>query len=122
MRAGRRKGLEESDPTGRLEVRNALQAVLDEGFRRVEALRLSLLQHDTGQHLFLPQCVGGRYHRDLLDRRMLDQHRLNLCRGNVLPGTPDHVLDSIDEDVSTVLLAPRNIAGVEPAAAPRSFR
>ena len=75
--------LDELDAAGTLVVRDAVAAPLDElGAERVRRLDAGL-RLDDGDHDLAPLVVGNADDADVADRRMPDQHRLDLGRVDV---------------------------------------
>jgi len=71
--------------------------------------------HNGGHHALAPLEVGNANDRRLGDRRVLEQHVLNLAGRQVLATPHDHVVDAALHEQVTVGVEIAGVAGVEPA-------
>src|ERR1700738_3955081 len=70
--------------------------------------------NDDGQADLAPGLVRYPNDREVLDIRGIDQHKLDLCRVDVLPAGLVHLLDPPGEVVIAIGIAPSDVAGAQP--------
>ena len=81
--------------------------------------RLALGEHHERLDRLAPLLAGDADHRDLGDRRVGEQHVLDLDRGDVLAAGDDHVLLAVADRQVAVVADHAAVAGVEPAVGQR---
>src|ERR1700677_2822525 len=79
-------------------------------------------RRDAHHDLVFGNFALGRECRYLADRRMFEDFHFHLVRGDILAATPHCVLSPIHEIVVALLVPAQQVAGVEPAVAPRRSR
>src|SRR5207244_1257839 len=102
----------------RLEVREPISCELAE----LLAVRRSAgLEDHERMRCFAPLFVWHADHRRFLDRRMPQQHALDLDRLDVFATADDHVLDAVADFDVAVWMHDSRIAGMEPTARESAF-
>ncbi len=105
-----------------LETREPARAVGEDLLRRQIRRRRARLQYQAGLDLLAAIAVGHGDDGGFRDRVELEQHRLDLARGDVLARPADHVLHPADDDVEAVGVAAEQVARTEPAAVAEGLR
>src|SRR5262245_57739106 len=78
---------------------------------------LSRCEHDTRGHELAPFLVWNAEHRGFMDRRMLEQDRLDFAGVDVLAARDDHVLAAIEDEEEILGVAIPDVSGPEIAIA-----
>ena len=111
------QSVEHGDLLRHLEACQLGAAVLQEQVRR----HRRVLAHDDERHRHLaPSIIRTTHHGGLDHRVVLVENPLDLRAGDVLATRDDHVLEAIDDEEVSVLVADADVPGVEPATGERS--
>ena len=116
--ARRRPASDELDPARSLEVGEFREAMVEHLLSGRRSFGDGVVQDDAGEHFFFADVVGDRKHGHLLHQMMSLQYGLDLGRGDVLAGSADDVLLSVDEMESSIGLLTNRVPGMKPAAPP----
>src|SRR5215207_9388113 len=90
-------------------------ALLDEALHVLGRRAGSRLQGDRGTDLLAQTVVWDAHDRDLADGGMLVEDLFDLARVDVEPAADDQLLLAVDDEEVAVLVALREIAGVQPS-------
>src|SRR2546428_740456 len=106
--AAERRLIDEAHLSGK-RVRGA--ALQEEPLQVLRRCGPSIVEDHEGDRGFALDRVRDRHHERLADRRLEEQHVLDLLRVYVLPADVDHVVHAAQDRVVAVLVGPHEVAG-----------